>query len=120
MRCYICGKAIIFKRTLKTLFKFKPTFRCDSCKRRYQIFPFMQVIPKMGGMFYLYSLFTDDNDLNWLAFNDEVAKWFNTIIKKAKIGDYVFWLDKIDISTLEALDNLGNDIYILTKGILIL
>lgn len=120
MHCYICGKAIIIKRTIKTLFNIKPFFRCKNCKRRYPIYPFKQVIPKENGEFFLYSLFTEPNDFDWLAFNDEVDEWFNKIKKKCKINDFIFWLDKIDLKTLEILDNVGNDIYILTKDILII
>ncbi len=116
MRCYICGKTILIKRTIKTLFSFKPVFRCESCKRRYQVFPFKQVIPKENGLFYLYSLFMEDNSLNWQAFNDEVSDWFNEVLKISKKDDYIFWLDKIDFKLLEILDDVGKNIYILTKS----
>lgn len=120
MRCYICGKAISIKRTIKTLFKLTPIFRCSSCQKKYKLYLFRQDVPKESGMFYLYSLFKEDNDLNWLAFNDEVSQWFMKTLNKVNKGDYVFWLDKIDIDTLKTLDNVGNDVYILTKAMFII
>lgn len=120
MRCYICGKIILGKRTIKTLFNFKPIFRCNSCAKKYDLYPFMQVIPKENGQFYLYSLFIKENDYNWLAFNDEVAKWFLMIFKKTTKDDYIFWFDKIDLKTLEILDGVAKNIYILTKNALVI
>lgn len=84
------------------------------------MFLFKQVIPKENGEFYLYSMFAEDNDFNWLAFNDEVAVWFKKVLKKVKTNDFIFWFDKIDYETLEILDNVGNNIYILTKSALII
>lgn len=118
MRCYICGKIIIINRTIKTLFKNEPVFRCSSCKRRYEPLTTLQVIPKEKGSFYIYSLFLEDNDLNWLAFNEETANWFKEIISKAKNNDCAFWLNKIDVKILETLDGLYDDIYILNKVIM--
>lgn len=120
MRCYICGKTILIKRTIKTLFSFKPIFKCKSCKQKHELFPFRQVIPKEKGQFYLDSLFMDDNDYNWIAFNDEVSEWFKKTLKKCNKGDFIFWFDKIDLNTLEILDNVGENIYILTKKALII
>lgn len=118
MRCYICGKIIIVKRTIKTLFKTEPIFRCSSCKRRYETLTSLQVIPKDKGCFYIYSLFLEDNDLNWLAFNEEVADWFKDIISKMNKNDCLLWLDKVNVNILENLDCLYSDVYILNKAIM--
>lgn len=118
MHCYICGKVIIIKRTIKTLFVNEPSFRCNACKRRYKTLFSLQVIPKENGSFYIYSLFLEENDLNWLAFNEEVSSWFNEIKNKITINDYILWLNKIEINILENLDCLYHDVYILNKAII--
>ncbi|NLN50877.1 MAG: hypothetical protein GX149_04565 [Acholeplasmataceae bacterium] len=118
MRCYICGRSVFKKRTIKTLFTTILTFRCYACKLKYPTFQIEQVIPKHLGLFYLTSLFKEDNKFNLLAFNTEISKWFLRTLEKKQPEDLILWLDKIDLKIIELLDFIAKDIYILSKTIL--
>lgn len=117
MRCYICGKKIKVKRNIQTLFKFKLEFRCFSCKRKYFVDINEQIFPKENGLFYIYSLFLEDNEFNWLAFNNEINKWFKEVLEKKTEEDLIIWIDKIDHNLIQKLEHIGQNIYILTKTI---
>lgn len=118
MRCYICGKPTVIKRTIKTLFKTEPVYKCPSCRRKYPIFINEQIIPKENGIFHIYSFFIEENDVNWLSLNKEVSYWFYKILQKKKKNDLILWLDEIDLDIIELLDLMNDNVYVLIKTVL--
>lgn len=117
MRCYICGKIYYHKRNLKTLFKHKISYRCLSCEKKYKLNINYQVIPKENGVFHIISLFNEKNNFNLLAFNEEISDIINHILKEMKKKDTFLWVDEIKDETLKYLDEILEDIYLLTNYI---
>ncbi len=115
MRCYICGKPTVVKRTIKTLFITEPIFKCHSCNRKYPVTLNKQVIPKENGNFHIYSFFIEEIDISWLSLSIEASYWFKEILKVKKYDDLVLWLDEIDLDLIKSLDTINNDIYVLIK-----
>lgn len=115
MRCYICGKPTVVKRTIKTLFKTEPIFKCYSCSNKYPIIRTEQIIPKENGNFYIYSLFIEENDLSWISLTKEANKWFEEILSEISLNDLIIWQDEINLDIIELLDNINNNVYVLIK-----
>ena len=117
MRCHICGKTYFIKRTIKTLFITKRSYRCLSCRKKYQINLTYQVIPKERGSFYIFCLFDEMPSFDLTAFNSEIAYIIKKLLNIKQRKDPLFWIDILDRKTLTYLDNLDDDIYILTNHI---
>ncbi len=115
MRCYICGKIYYHKRNIKTLFKHKIKYRCLSCEKKYKLSINYQVIPKEKGVFHIISIFNERNNFNLLAFNEEIAFIIKRILKEMNKKDTFLWLDEVKEETLNYLDEIIGDIYLLTN-----
>ncbi|MFA5719579.1 MAG: hypothetical protein WC939_00810 [Acholeplasmataceae bacterium] len=117
MRCLICGKTYFIKRTIKTLFTTKRSDRCLSCMKKYQINLTYQVIPKERGSFYIFCLFDEVPSFDLIAFNSEIAYIIKQLLNLKKRKDPLIWVDRLNSEILFSLDNLDDDIYILTNHI---
>lgn len=115
MICLICGKTYFQKRTFNTLFKEKKSYRCHSCNKKYQIKTIYQTVPKKLGLLHIYSLFLEKNQFNLTAFNNEISYLFEIIFLKMRKLDTLIWIEELSIEFLTYLDEIPNDIYIITN-----
>ena len=106
LRCLICNSIYYEKRDLRTLFRTKPSFRCQSCEKKYLNVCQYETIPIERFLLHRYYFFEEEVQFTIDAFDDHYRLFLqNTLEEILKNGTLII-VESLSDELFQVLDLL--------------